>query len=1001
MKKILLVLLTATCLMITSMVLVGPTLGELPGELSAHRPTAGPVTFTNVSEEVGLSGVNGNHFSWGDMDNDGHEDLLVDGKRLFRNSGPPEFVFTEVTSHAGIASSARSGVWGDMDNDGWLDIFCGGGAPSSDHPTHPDLLWHNQKDGTFRRILPEEGAPWDTFPTVASGWADMDRDGFLDIYMVNYENSSLSGYPDHFWMNNGDTSFRNATAASGMSEDDHPYPGRGVSWCDYDMDGFMDAYVSNYRIMPNYLYRNLKNGTMEEISSRAGVEGHGNDHPVTREGPYFGHSLGSSWGDLDNDGDMDLWVTNLAHKDAWRGPICDDSYLFENLGADMDWTFVDRREGSGIPRKEIPGALGDGDELMVSSAMADYDNDGDLDLFIPQIYRDVSYAHSYLYRNDGDLTFTDVSTDSGLRVWNTYGSAWCDYNEDGWMDLITGGGVWDSDQGEAVHQEIHLFRNDGSGSHWLEVELEGRESNAPAIGARVEVRVDQDGDGENDLLCVREVQGGTAAQGQQDSMVLHFGLGASVNGLEVTTHWPMGRTTVESNLTPDTRVRLFEPTDILDLDLRVIGFEPSARASELRIEVQNPTDQEIDHVEMDIGMIGDDESRYETIVLDRSIGIGSGVHELDLPGWDEEKSVNITFSINRTYPPVSGNLKGSMFYDPLSNVLPVPGITGPRSGSANEELEFSGENSYDPDGSISGYLFDMGDGTFIGWTSGPRIFHSYGSPGNYTVRLSVKDDRGAISVEDAMMDVSITGDGPTPPRANILKVDPREVEIGEDVVFEGEGIPGPGARITHHEWTSSRDGSLSTRSTFGTDELSEGFHVIEFRVKDSSGVWSLPDKANLTVYKPVVEPLWVEISELPSEGPFSGVIEVRGSAGPLMRVERVEIRVDLGLWDKVWMTPEWKYRIDCSKLDEGTHLLEVRAYGDGQYSNDHATLEFEVEKNPLDAESLAEEDVGPMFLPEYAIYIVMAVVSLIFITVLVLLLWSGRRRSRFLERPRK
>ncbi len=376
----------------------------------------GPVTFINVSKETGLEGIKGNYFSWGDLDRDGYQDLLIDGKKLFRNGGPPSYQFIDETSQAGIGSNVNSGVFGDYDNDGWLDIFCGGGKGSDDHPDYEDILWHNERDWTFSRVPISDLTPHDTFPTVAAGWSDMDRDGWLDLYMVNYEDSSLSGYSDHFWSGSGNGSFFNSTMYSGISEDDHSYPGRGISWCDANNDGFQDAYVSNYRIMPNYLYMNQKDGTMVEMAADLGVEGHGNLHPVTREGPYYGHSLGSSWGDLDNDGDMDLWVTNLAHKDVYRGPICDDSYLFKNLGKDEGYRFEDVREGSGIPVKPLGGALTEGDELMVSSSLADYDNDGLLDLFIPQIYDDVSYAHSLFYRNLGNLSFEDVTDEVGIKV---------------------------------------------------------------------------------------------------------------------------------------------------------------------------------------------------------------------------------------------------------------------------------------------------------------------------------------------------------------------------------------------------------------------------------------------------------------------------------------------------------------------------------------------------------------------------------------------------------
>ncbi|MEA3560017.1 MAG: FG-GAP-like repeat-containing protein [Candidatus Thermoplasmatota archaeon] len=985
--------LIVVCFLLPSLAFTASVITISDGVEMSEPSRDGPVTFSNVSVEVGLSGVTGNQFSWGDMDNDGHEDLLVDGKRLFRNSGPPEYIFTEVTSHAGIQSQVRSGVWGDIDNDGWLDLFCGGGNPWSDHPTHPDVLWHNQKDGTFERVLPENGAPWDTFPTVASGWADMDRDGFLDIYMVNYENRSLAGYPDHFWLNNGDGTFRNATSTSGMSEEGHPYQGRGVSWSDYDMDGFMDAYVSNYRIMPNYLYHNLGDGTMEEIAVDAGVEGHGNVHPITRDGPYYGHSVGSTWGDLDNDGDMDLWVTNLAHKDPWRGPICDDSYLFENLGADQGWSFADRREASGIPIKQIPGAVGGGDELMVSSAMADYDNDGDLDLFIPQIYKDISYAYSYLYRNDGDFTFTDVSAESGIRVWDTYGSAWCDYNEDGWMDLVTGGGTWNQELERTTDRMVHLYRNDGSGSHWVEVELEGRGSNSPAIGARVEIRTDQDGDGQYDTLSVREVQGGTAAQGQQDSMVLHFGLGNQVKGMELTVHWPMGRTSSTTNVSSDSRVRLFEPTEPIDLEFNIFGYEPGPSGSKLEIEVKNPSDQIIGFTEIAIELKRGVEIENLICRPDDPIDPGTSVFEIELPGQDKDDRINITFKVNRTYPPATGKLTGGTIYDPFLNSLPVPGITGPGEGSVGEMLEFSGENSFDPDGSVSSYLFDMGDGTVIGWTSRYTASHSYDGPGEFTVRLSVKDDKDAVSVQEAVITVVISGDGPRPPTARIIEIEPVDAFIGEDVMFEGEGIPGPGARIVEHEWTSSIDGLLSSRSTFDTDELSEGRHSVEYRVKDSDGLWSIPDRMDVIVSKPYVEPIWVKIKDLEIEGPCSGIIEFKGSTGPLFSVERVEVRVDSGLWDNVWMVPDWEYRVDCSGLSDGVHRIDVRAYGSGVYSATYATYEFEV-RNQEEVQDGMDAGEGSTGSFEFSIEIVYIGVVLIFIVIAVLFIRVLLRRKK-------
>ncbi|MFW3147069.1 MAG: FG-GAP-like repeat-containing protein [Thermoplasmatota archaeon] len=950
---------------------IGSNLLSHPATGIDGGPTrAGPVTFTNISAEAGLAGAGGNYFSWGDLDNDGYQDLLVDGKRLYRNSGPPGYTFTDVTAHSGIDAQVNSGVWGDYDNDGWLDIFCGGGRGSNDHPLYPDILWHNERDGTFSRVT--SGAPSDTFPTVAAGWADMDRDGFIDIYMANYENSSLVGYPDHFWINDGSGGFVNATVSSGMSEEDHPYQGRGVSWADFDMDGFMDCYVSNYRIMRNYLYRNLGNGTMEEAARELGVEGHGNDHPVTREGPYYGHSVGSSWGDLDNDGDLDLWVTNLAHKDPWRGPICDDSYLFENLGPENGWSFTDRREGSGIPIKQIPGAVGGGDELMVSCSMADYDNDGDLDLFLPQIYN-ISYGYSYMYRNDGGFTFTDVSSETGIRVWNTYGSAWCDYNDDGWPDLVTGGGRWDEDLQKVTDYGIRLYRNDGGkengGSQWLKVQLEGRESNSAAIGARVDLEVDPDGDGIYDNLIVREVQGGTAAHGQQDSMILHFGLGDDVKGIRATVHWPMGRKTVHDDLVPGTLNRFFEPTEDIEIVLSFIGLEADPSGSRMELSINNPSVYPIDFMELItvVDIHGEVEEVVE--VMDGPIETGTTSVLLSLPGIGNEERANISYSISRSYPPVSGTVSGSYLYDPMTNKPPVPLMDGPTEGSVGERLDFSGERSYDPDGQVVSYMFDMGDGTVYGWIPEPFVSHVYGEESTYSVHLKVRDDEGETSVGEAVIDVFIEGEIDRPPRAEIIEISPVEAVVGEDIMFEGEGTAYGGTYIDAYEWSSSIDGILSTRRSFRTDELSPGAHDISFRVMDSGSRWSDPEMDEVTVVEEVEETLWIAIDPIDGNGTFAGIVTFTGTSGPPLKVDRVEVRIDSGFWDEVWSSPDWSYRIDCTELTEGIHRLDARSYGDGYYSTEYASLEFKVVSEDEDIEEPPPEQSEEFLSSELLVYI--------------------------------
>ncbi|MCK5773912.1 MAG: VCBS repeat-containing protein [Thermoplasmata archaeon] len=922
---------------------ISTPMGAHPDDFSVQQTRAGEVTFTNVSVEVGLDGVSGNFFSWGDYDNDGHEDLLIDGKKLFQNTGPPHHSFVDVTEKAGIDRPVNSGVFGDYDNDGWLDIFCGGGRGSNDHPQYPDILWHNERDGTFRDVTASSGHLSDTFPTVAGAWADVDRDGYLDLYMANYENGSLAGYNNHFWHNQGDGTFDNGTVEFGFDEGGDPLQSRGASWTDVDNDGWQDLYVSNYRIRRNYLYMNDGAGAYVESAEEKGVEGHGNTHPVTGGEIYYGHSVGSSWGDLDNDGDMDLWVTNLAHKDAWRGPICDDSYLFENLGEEMDWGFIDRRAESGIEIKEIPGAVRDGDELMVSSSLADYDNDGDLDLFIPQIYGDVSYSYSFLYRNDGGLRFTEVGEEAGLRVWNTYGSAWCDYDQDGWIDLITGGGTWDADLSRTTNSNVHLFRNNGgdvnTGSRWLEVKLEGRESNRAAIGARVTVEVDRDGDGTMDHMVIREVQAGTAAHGQQDPMLLHFGLGTTVSDAVMTVDWPMGRRTVHRELDLDGVVRIFEPTENIEVNLSLDGASLDEGVIRLDHTFENPSAYQI-RDRLFLITVNDGQLISEKWVRE-PIGPGDvAISRIDLDAGGVGALEKVTMELLRSYPPTIPAVD-TLGRDDLINHPPTALLSGPEEVELGSSVTLSGEGSHDADGVVVEYRFDLGDGSVSGWVVSPTIQHSYGSAGIYRAVLSVKDEKGSISPEDAYLTIRVVGHTISEPIAHIIDISPNDALSGEEISFEGEGIPSTGEAITDHEWSSSLDGRISSRAAFSTDILLVGYHEITYRVRDSGGSWSKIDSSWVSITLPEVEKLWASINGMNAEAPLSGDVIFSGSSGPVDRMVGVEVRIDSDPWTLAPTYPDWTFWVDCDRLSDDEHIILARST-DGMGHSQISQMNFTV-----------------------------------------------------------
>ncbi|MBI4712403.1 MAG: VCBS repeat-containing protein [Planctomycetes bacterium] len=497
--------------------------------------------FTDVTEQAGFDKARGQRIAWGDYDNDGYQDILLSGSRLWRNRG--DGTFEDVTVKAGIsglpaedsaqAGGYSGGVWADYNNDGHLDFFSSGEA---------DALWRNNGDSTFSNVTAEINPKLsDGYPTEGAGWGDYDRDGFVDLYVANYERPFAVGNPDFLYHNIRGAKFEDVTESAGVKPP-KDMCGRGVSWADYNDDGWPDIFVSNYRLNPDFLWRNNGNGTFTNAAKAAGVEG----KPV--KGAY-GHTIGSDWADYDNDGDLDLFQGNLAHPRYIE--FSNMSYLLTNSGA-PDYRFTECRKQSGIRFEETHSDPG----------WADYDNDGLLDLYITSVY---DGPPAFLYRQSPKGSFTDVTWLSGVRVTDGWGCAWADYDNDGDLDLFvcTSQKARGKDKGN-----VYLFRNETisldvprslfakSGAHnYLEVKLIGKDCpdapvgtprlrqgfggqalrlcNRAAIGARVMVKA-----GESQYM--REVQGGKGTT-TQSSMVQHFGLGNWRETVEVIIRWPCGR----------------------------------------------------------------------------------------------------------------------------------------------------------------------------------------------------------------------------------------------------------------------------------------------------------------------------------------------------------------------------------------------------------------------------------------------------------------------------
>ena len=318
--------------------------------------------------------------TWGDYDNDGDPDLLAAGNStvLYRNDG--DDVFTIVTTGIIGEQEANRGwaaAWGDYDNDGHLDLIVAYPLGFVNGPPIPNQLLHNTGDGTFERVTDGpivEGTDTYTIPS----WADYDLDGDLDLF-IGSGPANGGVEPDHLYRNRlaeiGTASFERIT---GLSIADDARDGQVMNWIDYDNDEDLDLFVTNYLgtddpnfiSLPPDLYRNEGDGTFTRIT----------DSPLTQRAS--GNDLANVWGDLDNDGDLDVIIATAR---VVAGPGIGEQRIFFNNG---DGTFETGGRLTGLLRETTSSG----------ASLGDYDNDGDLDAVITGI--SPSTPENLIYRNN-------------------------------------------------------------------------------------------------------------------------------------------------------------------------------------------------------------------------------------------------------------------------------------------------------------------------------------------------------------------------------------------------------------------------------------------------------------------------------------------------------------------------------------------------------------------------------------------------------------------------
>jgi len=792
--------------------------GELPCAPSGNETGRGrSVSFTNVTVAAGLGGLGGTFFTWADYDNDGDVDLLIDGWRLMRN----ELVPSGTATFTQAASIGGGGVWADYDNDGDLDTF-------------GSRLWRNNGMGVLSDITATALPGYDGGFVTAAGWGDYNRDGYVDLYIArgeDWNNGNPRYFADDLWRNNGNGTFTNVTVPAGIQAVEGPNPkyGRGVEWGDYNNDEWPDIYIPNYRLTQSYLWENQGNGTFKEVAKARNVTGGGKVYGGVT---YYGHSIGAAWGDIDNDGFLDLVSANLAHKDnqappANRGFFCDDSKVYINRGG-WGCNLTDIRVDAGIPIRAVGGTAvaQDGqsyykDELWAGSAFGDCDNDGDLDLFVPEVY-DFPWGNSFLFLNNGNRTFTDVTDTAATKVFDTYGGAWADFDNDGALDLITGGKSYPGGGGE-----LHLLKNGGAAGSYVKVNLIGTQSNRAAIGARLTASV-------GGSRVVREVEGGTSSHSQQNTMTQHIGLGnaAKIDTLEIK--WPSGRIQFVNDIQANCTINITEATF------------PLPTISSLTYSPQNA-----------------DEDATLTFTAMATPGAGGTIAKYF---WDF--TGDGTFDLNSTAQTAQYSYNRSGLYRMVARVLDTYGFAvekalcvnvsnavpsakaGPDSTvNMDENVTLDGSGSTDtPSDAARGlsFLWNFGDGTYRNWSSSPLAAHVYNSTGEFNATLSLKDDDGAIGTDSALITVANV-----PPTVSVMA--DRMAYEDESVQFNCSGndtVSDVWSLVFKWDFGDGNSTSWTAKANSSHTYVSRGAYGALLLVRDRWGL-SVQGTVNITVLNPL------------------------------------------------------------------------------------------------------------------------------------------------------
>lgn len=506
--------------------------------------------FKDITKEAGIDhafkvfeGFFGGGTCVLDYNNDGFEDVFLAGGMnediLYKNNG--NGTFTNVYGNAGLTASRKfitqSAVAADVNRDGFVDIFIATISTKDVLKTIPraeNLLFLNNGNGTFRDATKEYGLSELQCFTTGASFGDINADGFPDLYVGNYfteyqgklntiSDATIVGANQiakgHLLINIDGKKFENAYEEYGLN---HRGFGFGGLFTDFDNDGDQDLIVNHdfgYKRTPNLLLENqYPSSKFVDVAKETQMDLRIN-------------SMASAVGDYNNDGLMDYFFTNIRFN-----------YFMENTGKNN--VFENKIQALGM------------DFMTISwgANFADFDNDGDLDLYVANgdLNPNCTPMGNFYFENT-NYTFKDKGREMGLNDYGIgRGSVVFDMDNDGDLDILV---VNQTPVLEyPVESRTKLFRNDSAKGNWVKIKLNGVQAEKHGIGSKIEIVV-------NGKKMIREIDGGGSSHLSQNSTITHFGLGSAKEIEKITVYWTGGKQQVLLNQKVNTVISITESPD--------------------------------------------------------------------------------------------------------------------------------------------------------------------------------------------------------------------------------------------------------------------------------------------------------------------------------------------------------------------------------------------------------------------------------------------------------